>query len=184
MAKQSYIKSLFSNFAAAGKKSLSVELYSHLPYDLEAFYKINPSFCSITWAHGDLSNFDGLSTIALCRKLNQNSTNVIMHVGGKKFNRVEALTTFQKMKEMGVKHILAIRGGKCVQATVTGFRKSGMDSINPDAFQDRMFEPAETSNRLMGGENTSVIKNLKTTHRQLTSPPRTPAVNFFVYSPE
>lgn len=118
MAKQSYIKSLFSNFAAAGKKSLSVELYSHLPYDLEAFYKINPSFCSITWAHGDLSNFDGLSTIALCRKLNQNSTNVIMHVGGKKFNRVEALTTFQKMKEMGVKHILAIRGGKYYLHTV------------------------------------------------------------------
>lgn len=112
MAKQVYIKTILNNAACVGKKLLSVEFYSNRDADLDFYEAINPSFCSLTWSARNLSDLDGLSAIALGRKLHQRSINMIMHVAGRNFKREEALMVINKIKDMGVRNILALKGGK------------------------------------------------------------------------
>lgn len=112
MGKQVYIKTIFNTASSAGKKLLSIEFYSNIEADLELYKKINPSFCSLTWSHGYLSNLDALSTIALGKNLHENSINMIMHVAGRNFKREDARSVMNKIKDMGIKNILALKGGK------------------------------------------------------------------------
>ncbi|GJQ70182.1 hypothetical protein Trydic_g22642 [Trypoxylus dichotomus] len=72
---------------------------------------MNPSFCALTWTHHDFKDFDGIPSIVLGHKLQENSINMIMHVAGRNFKKEEALTVMNKIKDMGVKNILTLKGG-------------------------------------------------------------------------
>lgn len=115
MPKQKSIKFIISHAAAANKKLLSVEFYSHLEVDLDLYKTINPSFSSATWAPGDLSEISALPSLVFAQKLQENSINTIMHVCGRNFKRQEALAVMNQIRRMGIKNILALKGGKCYE---------------------------------------------------------------------
>lgn len=108
------IKYIFGRAAASNKKLLSVEFYSHLEADLELCKVLNPSFCSLTWTHGDLSKVDELPAVAFAKRLQENSINTIMHVCGRNLKRDDALAIMNRIKSMGIKNVLVLKGGKCI----------------------------------------------------------------------
>ncbi|GJQ70184.1 putative methylenetetrahydrofolate reductase [Trypoxylus dichotomus] len=116
MSKQKCVKFIFSHAVASNKKLLSVEFYSHIEADLELYKTINPPFCSLTWTHGDLSKIDSLPGIAFAKKLQEKSVNTIMHVGGRNFSRENAVAIMNTIKKMGIKNILALKGGTVVES--------------------------------------------------------------------
>lgn len=93
-------------------KQISLELCTNREIDISKVKEIAPPFCSVTWLDNKVANFKEHPAIKLAHELVKNNINVLIHLPGRIYDRNEMLQILATIKEIGVKSILAIQGGK------------------------------------------------------------------------
>lgn len=98
------------------RKSLSVELCPKRTLDLEKLKQIDPTFCAITWFFKPLPdiplNATTVPALALAKKLCNHGYQVVMHLAAGSLKRSEVFDILKEAKRIGIRNILAIKGGE------------------------------------------------------------------------
>ncbi|XP_022905615.1 5,10-methylenetetrahydrofolate reductase [Onthophagus taurus] len=115
MNSQTYLKYILTKAHCNAKKFLSVELYSSgvdTQINLNEVADLKAAFCNFTWSdRGDFSDLDSLSSIKLAKKIVENGQIGVMHLGCRNYSRDDAKIIIDKIKKIGIKNILALKGG-------------------------------------------------------------------------
>lgn len=108
---QSYFKTLLNNLKVGNKRFVSIEVFWSAEFNIKDFQKLNLKLCSISWFPGDLEKPESLPGLSTAKLLLNTGTNLILHVGGRNLNSTQAKNVLDSIKGMGIKNILALKGG-------------------------------------------------------------------------
>lgn len=100
----------FKNVQNTSKK-ITLELCTNRTLDIEKVQEIASPFCSVTWLDKQITNILENPAIQLSQKLIQNDINVLIHLPGRIYDKVEMLDILNTIKTIGVRNILALQGG-------------------------------------------------------------------------
>ncbi|GJQ70183.1 putative methylenetetrahydrofolate reductase [Trypoxylus dichotomus] len=103
---------LFFKAVEAGGKRLSLELCTNRKLNIQKIKEIYPPFCSVTWLDNKINNITKHPTIRLSQELLENDINVLIHLPGRIYDKIEMLEILTAIKNIGVKNILVVQGEK------------------------------------------------------------------------
>lgn len=94
--------------------AFSFEICAHKNLDWEKLRTIQPKFCSVPWHIPSMKNLETLDIPALnfAEKLINKGYKVLLHLTGRDLSRNEASLLLEKIKTIGIKHLLVLQGGK------------------------------------------------------------------------
>ena len=119
---QSYFKTLLNSLKVGGKRFVSIEVFWSNEFNVKDFQKLNLKLCSISWFPGDLDKPESLPGLSTAQLLLKTGTDIIVHVGGRNLNSTQAKNVLDSIKGMGVKNILALKGGMFTLINITNLQ--------------------------------------------------------------
>lgn len=102
----------FNEIKSSKSKFVSIELCTNRNVEMDLLNVIQSPFYSVVWLDNNLNNLQLHPSVLLSKKLIGNGFNVLLHLTGSCLDKKTALELLSLIKEIGVKNIFAIRGGK------------------------------------------------------------------------
>ncbi|KRT85764.1 hypothetical protein AMK59_1616 [Oryctes borbonicus] len=103
---------IFFKTVGVKTRQLSLELCTNRKLNMQKIKEMSPPFCSVTWLDNTVDNINMHPTIQLSQELIRNDVNVLIHLPGRIYNKVEMLEILKTIKDIGVKNILVVQGEK------------------------------------------------------------------------
>ena len=102
----------FDEIKSLNSKFVSIELCTNRNIEMDLLSFIPSPFYSVVWLDNNVNNLQLHPSILLSKKLIESGFNVLLHLSGSCLDKKTALELLNLIKNIGVKNIFAVRGGK------------------------------------------------------------------------